>query len=279
MNLTDFATNVNSQTGEDGIIKKILSVIPNGPKWAVEFGAWDGKYLSNTCSLVENEDFNAIFIEADMARYLELKKHYSNNRKVICLNAFVGFNQKDNLDYVLRDTEVPPDFTVLSIDIDGNDYHVWKAACRLRPKVVCIEYNPTIATGVKFVQPMDPKINWGSSISSITDLGKEKGYQLVAVTPLNAIFVREDFYSLFGIAENTPEKLRNDTSCVTHIFNGYDGQILLSGLGFLPQHGVSIKSRIRQIPRYFRSYPENFSPFKRSLFRLYRKICNYQSLH
>jgi len=274
MNLIDFAGNINSQTGEDGIIQKIFSIIPPRPKWAVEFGAWDGKYLSNTCCLVEREDFRAVFIEADRARFLELNKIYDNNDNVCCINGFVGFHENDNLDSILRPIDIPTNFAILSIDIDGNDYHVWKAINRLKPMVVCIEYNPSIATGVRFVQPMDPAINWGSSISSITELGKEKGYELVAITLLNAIFVKTEYYSLFDIDDNTPEKLRYDTSCVTHVFSGYDGQIIISGSGILPQHGISIGSRIKQLPKYFRSYPGNFSFLKMLLFKMYRRIVN-----
>jgi hypothetical protein len=40
--------NVYSQNGEDGIIDYILNKIPDKDNWCCEFGAWDGKYLSNT---------------------------------------------------------------------------------------------------------------------------------------------------------------------------------------------------------------------------------------
>ena len=42
------------------------------------------------------------------------------------MHARVGQSANDALDYLLR-TAIPLDFDVLSVDIDGNDYHV----CRL----------------------------------------------------------------------------------------------------------------------------------------------------
>jgi hypothetical protein len=38
---------VTSQDGEDGIIEHVFSRIPPVSRVCVEFGAWDGKHLSN----------------------------------------------------------------------------------------------------------------------------------------------------------------------------------------------------------------------------------------
>ena len=52
-----------------------------------------------------------------------------------------------------------------------------------------VEFNPTIPADVEFVQPRDIKINQGSLLS-LTKLGQEKGYELVAALDLNAFFVK-----------------------------------------------------------------------------------------
>lgn len=52
--LLEHKKDVYSQTGEDGIIETILSTIGDRDGWCVEFGAWDGQYLSNTRNLIEN---------------------------------------------------------------------------------------------------------------------------------------------------------------------------------------------------------------------------------
>jgi hypothetical protein len=62
--LSRYASNVTSTTGEDGIIAKVLSLLPQRTSWCVEFGAWDGKLYSNTYDLVRSHDYRGVFIEA-----------------------------------------------------------------------------------------------------------------------------------------------------------------------------------------------------------------------
>jgi hypothetical protein len=272
MRLLEYACNVYSQTGEDGILSKILEVLPVTDKWCVEFGAWDGQHCSNTCKLIESHGYSAVLIEGDKRRFLDLKVRANKNARITALKAFVGFSPSNNLDTLLAGTPIPKHFDLLSIDVDGNDYHIWNAVRSYEPKVVCIEYNPTISSEVEFVQLADPSVNHGASLLSLTKLGKGKGYQLVAVTRLNAIFVHEEYYSLFQIPNNEPQVLREDHSDITHIFCGYDGRIFIAGAQSLLWHGIPYESRLRQLPRIFRRFPGNFSRFVSRLFWLYQKL-------
>jgi hypothetical protein len=272
MRLLDNSSNIHSQTGEDGILAKVLELMPSRNKWCVEFGAWDGQHLSNTCNLIENQSYSAILIEGSKRRFADLKKRHGTNPRVITLNRFVGFNEGDNLDVLIGNTPIPKNFDLLSIDIDGNDYHVWNSIVSYVPKVVCIEYNPTIPTEVEFVQPADQKINQGASLLALTKLAKRKNYELIAVTPLNAIFVHSGYFQFFGIIDNAPRVLREDVSAITHIFCGYDGTIFIVGAQSLLWHDIPYKTRIRQLPKIFRIYPGNFRFINFKMFRLYRKL-------
>ena len=60
--LNEFAGNVTSQNGEDGLIAKALSLLPDLTLWCVEFGAWDGKHLSNTYDLVDSKGYHVVLI-------------------------------------------------------------------------------------------------------------------------------------------------------------------------------------------------------------------------
>ncbi len=274
MRLLDHSKNVHSQTGEDGVIEKIREIVKATDQWCVEFGAWDGQHLSNTFNLVQNCGYSAVLIEGSRERFGDLTRRFSSNPKIYPLNAFVGFTSGDGLDSLLSKTPIPKSFDFLSIDIDGNDYHVWKAVAIYTPKVVCIEYNPSIPTQVEFVQEADPTLNQGSSLLSLVALGKVKGYELVAVTLLNAIFVKAEYFPLFGISDNSPAKLREDQTLITHLFCGYDGTIFIKGNGRMLWHGMSYAGRIRQLPAVFNRYSGNYGFIVARLFQIYRRLLN-----
>ena len=271
--LLDHAADVTSQNGEDGIIAKVLEVLGEPRGWCVEFGAWDGRYLSNTYNLIANKGFSAVMIEGSARRCRDLQATFKDNPRVQALNAFVGFTADDGLDAILSRTPIPVDFDVLSIDIDGNDYHVWNAVTRYQPRVVVIEYNPTVPTAVDFVQPADMSINQGASITAQVRLAKQKGYELVSATTHNCVFVRADLYPRFGIVDNSVAALRADESMVTYIFNGFDGTVFVRGAGKLGWHGIPYsESRMQLVARPFRRFPDTFGPIMKVLAKHYRSL-------
>lgn len=258
--LLDHQMNIHSQSGEDGIIRKILDALPFADKWCVEFGALDGVSLSNTRNLIDSHGYSAVLIEGGSSRFKQLRSNYLNNSRVTTINRLVGFSKSDNLDSILDGIPIPPDFDFLSIDIDGNDYHVWDAMSRLSPKVVCIEFNHTIPNEVDFVQEADPRINQGSSLSALVRLGKTKGYELVSVLGVNAFFVKSEYFDFLEIADNGIESLWVDRSGITHIFVGYDGTIFLRGNARIPWHcRIPMRtSKLQILPKWLRKFPENY---------------------
>lgn len=272
--LLEHRHNVYSQSGEDGVIGKCLELLPTRDHWCVEFGAWDGLHLSNTANLIVNGGYSAVLIEGDATKFEELRQNFAGNTAVTAMNRFVGLQEDDGLDAILKETPIPADFDFLSIDIDGTDYHVWQATTKYRPKLVCIEYNPTIPTDVTFVQERNPNIKHGSSLSALNELAGQKGYELISVLPTNAIFVGKEYFPLFGITDNRPHSLRIDSTLVTHFFSGYDGTIFLSGNRILPWHGVALDEKEFQVlPRWLRRYRRDFSRPQLWLFNfMYRKF-------
>lgn len=272
--LLDYRNDVYSQTGEDGVISKILEILPNKNKWCVEFGAWDGLHLTNTRHLIESGGYYAVLIEADRERFESLRRNYAPySGKVITINNFVGFSDDDNLDSLLRKTHIPHDFDVLSIDIDGNDYHVWHRVEHYRPKLVVIEFNQTIPTEVHYVQKADPSVMQGSSLLALVELGKLKGYELVSVLRFNAIFVRKEDFALFEIESNAPRELRTDLTAVTYLFSGYDGGILLSGAKQLPWHSLAFDdAQVQVLPRILRKFPDSYNMLQRIILYAMRML-------
>jgi hypothetical protein len=271
--LLDFKMNVFSQTGEDGVIAKCLEILPNKDKWCVEFGASDGVNLSNTRNLVVNAAYSSIQIEANKEKCRQLTKNYETYPDVEVLNCFVGFGATDGLDSILASRPVPPDFDFLSIDVDGNDFHIWRAVKKYRPKLVCIEFNPSVPTEVDFVQPADPGVSQGASLTALVALGKEKNYELVSVLSFNAIFVDAKYYPLFELDDNRPETLRTDLSHITWLFTGYDGNVFLSGSQMLPWHRLPIKqTAVQQLPAFLRHDPATYGWLQKRIFHLLIKL-------
>ena len=177
------------------------------------------------------------------------------------------------MDQILSHTPIPCDFDLLSIDIDGNDYHVWQAMSQYTPKTLVIEFNPTIPTHIRFVQPADPSINQGASLLSLVELAREKDYELVSVLPCNAFFVRRKYYPLFQIESNNPEVLRTNLEQITYLFSGFDGQIFLRGNCTLPWHNLGLtESMVQPLPKFLRRYPDDYSFWQKLGFRIFRLV-------
>jgi hypothetical protein len=238
-------------------VDEILAVVPSRDKWCVEFGAWDGIHGSNTRSLIVDRDYFSVQIEGDEKKFLELQRNYAGKPGTTTLNQWVGFGAEDGLDAILKKTDIPRHFEFCCIDIDGNDYHVWKAMGCYRPKVVCIEFNPTIPPEVSFIQEADPSVHHGCSLSALIELGVEKGYELVSVIGVNAFFVDQVYFPLFGLTKNGIYDLWTQRDCITYFFTGYDGRVFLRGCQKLPwQEGRPIdESRVQVVPRFLRKYP------------------------
>jgi hypothetical protein len=271
------ARNVTSISGEDGIIEQIFAIISPANRWCVEFGAWDGRTFSNTYHLMTDEGWTGVFIEADPAKFQDLRATYRDNPRAKCVNCFVTFEGPNSLDNLLAQADAPKDLDLISVDIDGNDYHVWESLVTHAPRVVVIEFNQTIPNHVEFVQPRDMSVQQGNAPLSLVKLGQRKGYELVCVTEYNLIFVKADLFPAFEIADNSLARLRRPAKDQPHIFQLFDGTFVVGGMEQMFWHGVPIRQEKFQIlPKIFRRFPpRSKNPLMRLLKRcwlfLYRK--------
>ncbi|HEX3567434.1 MAG TPA: hypothetical protein VHU17_18875 [Acidimicrobiales bacterium] len=216
--LSEFANNTTSQNGEDGMVAKLAKDLELETGWCVEFGAWDGKHLSNTWDLWANQGWRAFLLEALPSRFADLE-HQTKNPSVVAMCARVGWDGDNRLDHLLAVAEVPADFELLSIDIDGDDYWVWEATAS-RPKIVIVEYNSSFAPEVEFVQEKEGYT--GSSAASFVRLADDKGYTLVDLTITNLIFVRSDLIPTLSV-DTLPLDELFDRSWLPIIYSDYAG--------------------------------------------------------
>jgi hypothetical protein len=221
--------NVTSQHGEDGILEAIFARLEVAPGSCIEFGAWDGKKNSNTRNLIVRHGWSGVQIESDTARFAELFETYRHLPRVTCLNYAVGFDSPDTLEEILAAERCPLDFDLLSIDVDGCDYWIL-ASLKRHPKVIVIEFNPSIPNDVDFVQARDLTVHHGSSLKAIDGLARSGGYALIATTVTNAIFARWDLAATLGVTDHSLDRLHPDTSLQTHVIQLYDGTVRLVGV-------------------------------------------------
>jgi hypothetical protein len=248
--------NVYSQCGEDGIIEQLIYMTGLSQRYFVEFGAWDGRHLSN-CAKLADEGWRGSFIEGDKERWGVLNENYANRPDVVRLNAVVGSEGKASLDYILEQIGAPVDFGVLSIDIDGNDYHVWAALKKYTPTIVVVEFNPSIPAPVLFVQDNDSSIQIGSSLLALTRLAGEKGYSLVAATEWNAVFVARELCLAKDIPIYQPWQVKRREQ-EAYLFHGFDGTMVVAGLRQLIWHGVDYgPTELQLLPSELRKFPVN----------------------
>lgn len=201
----------------------------------------------------------------------ELSKNFPEERvKKIC--RFISFEGEDSLDNTLGEFDCPKDLDFLSIDVDGVDYWIWDSLSDHRPKVVCIEYNPTIPEAVSFVQEKSMLVKHGSSALSILNLGHSKGYRLVSATRSNLIFVREEEFDRVLDKEPHLSEVLPAQFAPTYVFTGYDGTVLSNFERLaLPWHGVEVelRSKLQVMPKLLRRFPADYGVARRFVFLLW----------
>lgn len=226
--LIRYANSVTSQAGEDGVIAHVLGRLGIAKGWCVEFGAWDGKFNANTWDLVHNHAWKAVYIEANETAFARLIENSSNLPDVHCINEFIEIDGPQSLDALLSRTPIPTDFDFLVIDIDSNDWYIWKSLQGYRPKVVMIEFSEFCPPEIFYVKPPTAPGPSSASLSAVCELGKEKGYDLIAVVGGNAIFVLHEYANLFEIRDNSPQGMFRSFAN-TRLFQSYDGTLFLAG--------------------------------------------------
>lgn len=205
-----FEQKVFSQNGEDGILEEIFRRIGTTNKFFVEFGVGDG--LENNTSYLLLKGWSGVWIEGSVEFVERIRTAFAplmvyDGASVKLAGKLPGrlhveqaFVTADNIEGLFAKSGVPPEFDLLSIDIDGNDYWVWKAIERYSPRVVVVEYNASLPPAVEWIKAYNPDalwdgtMNFSASLKALEMLGVHKGYTLVGCCfrGVNAFFVRTD---------------------------------------------------------------------------------------
>lgn len=211
--LTPHELRVFSQNGEDGVIEEILRRIGVATRSCVEFGIESG-VEGNCVFLADVLGWDALFMESHPERFAALAGKYRHRPQVRTVQATVS---PANIDALLADAGMPTALDVLSIDVDGADYWIWKAIERVRPRLVVVEYNSALDPARRLVQPLEPSLGWdgtdyfGASLGALVALAEAKGYRLVYtdLAGVNAFFVARELAERFPPPERVAVRAPN----------------------------------------------------------------------
>ena len=174
-------SNVYSQFGEDGLIAAALERFGEESRWCFECGAGDGITYSNVKRLID-DGWDALLVEQDAALYALLEANCPTAHSVH-LEA-----TGTSISILLIGHDVTSiDLGV--IDIDGQDYWMWQLLT-WSPRLMLVEF---CRHNAEF-RPESGR-EGQAGLVPILELGRSKGYRMIAHTHVNVLFVRNDVYA------------------------------------------------------------------------------------
>jgi hypothetical protein len=203
---------VFSQNDEDGIIQEIFRRIGAVHRTFIEFGVESGSECNTAKLLLEG--WRGLWIEAAAHHGATIRQSlapFINDKKLSLTEAAVT---AENVNDLFSQAGFAGEIDLLSIDIDFNDYWVWKAVEVVNPRVVVIEYNSLFRPPMSLVIPYnatyrwDGSNYWGASLEALVRLGRTTGYRIVGCnfSGVNAFFVRDDLCADHFLAPATAEE-------------------------------------------------------------------------
>ena len=199
--------------GEAKEISKYVDKLIENEKYFVDIGASDGVNSSSTLMFAKKEEWRGLSIEFDRNKFSKLSYVYKKFKNIDLLNEKITPN---NIDTILKNSNVPNKFTLLNLDIDSYDLSVLTTLLNknYRPKIISMEINEKFPPPIYFNVLFDSDHFWkgdhffGCSLSAAyTNLNKY-GYILAKLQFNNAIFLDPAFF--LDEKSKSPENAYNE---------------------------------------------------------------------
>lgn len=197
--LSSYEFKVFSQWGEDGILQHLTKHLNIPCHTFIEFGVEDF-YESNCRLLLMKDRWAGYVIDGSTANIERLKSSYFYWQYP--LGSTASFITRENVEALLSESGFSRDLGILSVDIDGVDYHVLEALAEWRPSIIIVEYNGVFGHRVPVSVPYSAdfqrttkhvsNLYYGANLPAFQHLLTGRGYALVGVNGAgsNAFFVR-----------------------------------------------------------------------------------------
>lgn len=203
-----------SQFGETGVMDSIFNQLNITPKYCVEFGSGQIRKNGGTANIrhfYDKYDTECLYFEVKEGKIKQSDREYRHQIKIETITA-------SNVNDIFKKYNVPSQLDVVVIDVDGQDYWIWKNL-EYNPNIILIEFNPTLPHDESKVMHYDEDhwswrksecLYYGASISALKKLGDEKGYSLVYKTERNLVFVKKDLVDIdIPVEELHPQPMKD----------------------------------------------------------------------
>ncbi len=225
-----YEARLHSQNGEDGILLFLFTRIGTAGCRFVEFGVGDGREC-NSANLSLNLGWTGLLMDGGRENVITGRRYYAQRlgEDQAAVKIVEAWITRENINQLISDAGMTGEIDLLSVDIDGNDYWVWKEINVVNPRVVVVEYNAsfgktdsvTIPYNASFVRRRAHTSGFyhGASLRALVNLGKTKGYRFVGCDSfgINAFFVREDLAAAAQLSAVDPDVAYFPAGSRTHL--------------------------------------------------------------
>jgi len=203
LNFRDVGFRIYSQIDEDGILLYIFSTIGFTNKILIDI-AFGTPYGSNSTNLICNWGFWGLLLETNVQSVKKSNYFFANHPDTTVFPPIVKneWISKENINKIIKRENIQGDIDLLSLDVDGIDYWLWKELDIVSPRVVVVEAATYLGRKKSITIPYSSTFNrtdlhpdfMGASIPAFIKLAKKKGYHLIACNRYgyNLFFLRDD---------------------------------------------------------------------------------------
>ncbi|MDP4115289.1 MAG: hypothetical protein Q8903_04100 [Bacteroidota bacterium] len=199
--LSEVEFKVFSQWGDDGIIQWLVNNLDIPNKTFIEFGV-ENYRESNTRFLMINNNWSGLVMDGSKSNINQIiNSEYFWKYSLLAKDVFID---ADNINNLISSAGFEKEVGLLHIDLDGNDYWIWKKIDVISPIIVILEYNSVFGKDRAITTPYDKafirsnahysNLYFGASYRALHKLSAEKGYSFIGCNSAgnNAYFVRND---------------------------------------------------------------------------------------
>ena len=202
-----FGKKVYSQSDEDGLTSEIIKRLKIKKGYFVELGIGNG--TENNTLFLRSLGWEGLWVGGQKLKYK------LNSNKLKFIRTWIT---KNNVLDLIKKNISQKNIDLLSIDLDGNDYHILQEILMsdINPEIIIVEYNARFIPPQQFIMPYDENHKYpsyfyddyfGASLESFNQLLAKFNYSIVccnAATGANAFFVKSKNKKLF---KETPKDL------------------------------------------------------------------------